>query len=75
MTHPLQCNYGKTEEKKYGHSIQLKKKMSSGWTKALDSTAQPIGKGQKVTNEEIYGSHNELYKKMDCFSKIYCFTL
>lgn len=47
MTHQLQCNYGKTEEKKYGHSIQLKKKMSSGWTKALDSTAKPIGKGQK----------------------------
>lgn len=52
MTHPFQCNYGKTEEK-YGHSIQPKKKMSSGWTKALESTAQQIGKGQKSLTMEF----------------------
>lgn len=52
MTHPFQCNYGKTEEK-YGHSIQPKKKMSSGWTKALESTAQQIGKGQKSLTREL----------------------
>ena len=32
-------------------------------------------KSAKVTNEGIYGPHNDLYKKMDCSSKIYCFTL
>ena len=29
----------------------------------------------KVDNEGIYGPYNELYRKMDCFGKIYCFTL
>ena len=29
----------------------------------------------KIDNEGIYGPYNELYKKMDCFDKIYCFTL
>ena len=53
MTHPLQCTCGKTEEKNYGHSIQPKKKMSSGWTKSLESTAQQIGKVQKSLTREF----------------------
>ena len=29
----------------------------------------------KVDNEGIYGPYNELYRKMDCFGKVDCFTL
>ena len=29
----------------------------------------------KVDNESIYDPYNELHRKMDCFGKIYCFTL
>ena len=29
----------------------------------------------EVANEGIYGPYKELYRKMDCFGKIYCFTL
>ena len=29
----------------------------------------------KIDNQGIYGPYDELYRKMDCFGKIYCFTL
>ena len=29
----------------------------------------------KIDNQGIYGPYNELYKKMDCLGKTYCFTL
>ena len=49
--------------------------MSSELTKALTTTAKQVGNLQKIDNEGIYGPYNELYKNMDCFGKIYCFTL
>ena len=29
----------------------------------------------KNDNEGIYGTYNELFNKIDCFGKTYCFTL